>query len=91
MESFQIKIPLGSTAKDTITGMVGVCVARSEYLHGCVQICLKPVKLDKDGLPKKGQWFDEPQVERVPMKKKHKSTNDTGGPIKDSAPARSHS
>ena len=76
----KIKIQMGVMARDTITGFEGVCIARTEFLYGCVHVCLKPKSLDKNGLPKEAQWFDEPQVELMPKKKKIKGTSRTGGP-----------
>lgn len=31
------KIKLGDKVKDTITGFIGVAVARIEYINGCIQ------------------------------------------------------
>jgi len=84
------RIPIGSMARDTITGFKGVVIGRSEYLHGCVHVCIQPKELDKDGQPKKSKWFDEPQLEPVPSKKRHKRTGDTGGPRDNHPPARDH-
>jgi hypothetical protein len=58
------KVPLGSKAKDTITGFSGVVTGFCEYISGCNQVLLTP-PVDKDGGYKSGQWFDVQRVERV--------------------------
>lgn len=58
-------IKLGARAKDRITGFEGVITARIEYLNGCVQYCIKPTKLQKDGQPIEGLYFDSQQVEQL--------------------------
>ena len=56
------KFELGDLLKDRVTGLVGVAIARIEYLNGCRQYCLKPQKLDDKGVPLEGQYFDEGQL-----------------------------
>lgn len=56
---------LGDRVKDELTGFTGIVIVRSEHLQGCLQVAVKPETLDKDGVPKKTQWFDEPQLEIV--------------------------
>lgn len=53
---------LGHTAKDKITGFVGVITARVDYLTGCNRYHLQPREL-KDGKPVEGIYFDEDQIE----------------------------
>ena len=74
------KIKVGQRVKDTISGFEGIVFGITEYLHGCRHICIKPTELDKDGVPRKGQWIDEPQVEIVKASKTLKRSGDTGGP-----------
>ncbi len=69
-------IKLGDNATDSISGFTGVVTARSEYLNGCIQLQLTPQGMDKDGVPKKVQWFDEPQLVNAESK-------GTGGPPRD--------
>jgi len=42
------EIKLGSEYQDIISGFVGIAVAKTEWLNGCVRVTLSP-KLDKDG------------------------------------------
>lgn len=55
---------IGETGKDRITGFMGVCTARAEYITGCNQLLIQP-KLDKDGGFVEGRWIDEDRVELV--------------------------
>ena len=57
-------VKLGQTVKDTITGLIGTAVARTEWMHGCVRITIQP-KVDKDGKVPGNHTCDEPQVEVV--------------------------
>lgn len=74
------KIELGDIAKDPVTGIQGVVVALTKWLHGCVRFTLQPLgKKKKDGVPHENHSFDEPQL--VLVKKAFlKETHDTGGP-----------
>lgn len=58
------KINLGDKCRDKLSGFEGVCVARTEHLHGCTRITIQPQELH-DGKPVDAHWFDEPQVELV--------------------------
>lgn len=54
---------LGLTYKDVISGFEGICTGKAQYLTGCDQSCLKPKKLNKDGVgPAEGEWFDDTQL-----------------------------
>lgn len=55
-------ISLGDKAKDQVTGYEGICIARTEWLNGCVRCTLQSDKLSKEGAPQDGQVFDEPQL-----------------------------
>jgi hypothetical protein len=73
-------IVLGEKVKDSLTGFEGVATARTEYLYGCVRICVESLELDKDGDPKE-VWFDEQRlVELAKMAKMAKSVAKIGGP-----------
>lgn len=74
----QQTIQLGDVARDTITGMVGVVVADTKWLHGCRRLTLQPKEL-KDGKPVDSWSFDEPQLELV-EKKAARGTDGPGGP-----------
>ena len=61
---------MGHTCVDAITGFTGVLTGYCSYLSGCHQGLLVP-KVDADGKPRDGQWFDIqrlkvcPDVDRV--------------------------
>ena len=74
------KFELGDEVSDMVTGLVGVIVARSEYLNGCKQYCLKVQKL-KDGKPIEGEWIDQQQLKLIKSDKLGIIKNNTGGPV----------
>ncbi len=82
------KLKMQQRVKDTITGFEGVITARTEYLNGCVQYCVKPTKLKENGSMKDAEWFDEQQLEKVrrtpTMARAEKKA--TGGPQRDQSP-----
>ncbi len=84
-------INLGDEAKDAVTGFVGICVARTEWLNGCVRCTLQP-PAGKDGKVPDGVTFDEPQLVVVKASKVRAGPRDAGGPIpspqRPSAPTR---
>lgn len=73
------KIELGDIAKDPITGIQGVAVCVTKWLHGCNRIGLQPKGIQKDGKPFDITTFDEPQLEMV-KKAVVVGSADTGGP-----------
>ena len=56
-------IQLGSTVKDTLTGIKGVAIGRTEWLHGCVRITIQPAGVTKDQKPFETHTTDEQNVE----------------------------
>lgn len=58
------KVNLGDRAKDVITGLEGIVVAITNWLHGCKRFTLQPETL-KDGKPLDNWTIDEAQVELV--------------------------
>ena len=56
-------VNLGDKVKDKVSGVIGIVVSRSDYLHGCIRVSIHPV--GKQG--KDGKWltFDEPQLKIV--------------------------
>lgn len=75
-------IQLGDLAKDRISGFVGICTGRGEYLYGCVQVLLAPQEV-REGKVVESTWFDEDRCEVVKAKKMAKpATADErkGGP-----------
>jgi hypothetical protein len=57
-------IKLGSKVKDSITDYAGIAVARTEFLYGCVKVCVESKKL-KDGAIQE-EWIDEFRLEKHP-------------------------
>lgn len=53
---------LGKEYKDKISGFIGVAVAKTEWINGCVRITLQP-KLDKDGKIQDNVCLDIEQLE----------------------------
>ncbi len=72
------KIELGAEVKDRITGLKGICVARSEWLYGCRRYVVQPPEL-KDGKPVDSTCFDEDSLEVLAQAAPH-AVKDTGGP-----------
>lgn len=72
-------IALGDLAKDTITGFEGVCIAETQWLHGCRRITLQPREL-KDGKAIESASFDEPQCALVSRAVVAVGRTDNGGP-----------
>lgn len=73
-------VALGDKAKDQVTGFQGICVARTEWLNGCVRCTLQSDTLDKDGKPQEGVTFDEPQLVVVNARAVACGPRTTGGP-----------
>jgi len=65
MQQPQMKIELGSYAKDVITGFEGIIMSYTFHLTGCDMVALKPRDLDKDGKVKDAFWCDYTRVEVI--------------------------
>ena len=79
-----MKIELGMTVKDKITGLTGVAVCRATYLTGCDRIYIQLLEI-KDSNPPEWVAFDENQLEIVKGKKvidlsPKNTTEKVGGP-----------
>ncbi len=74
------KINLGDKVKDPISGVIGIVVARTEWLHGCARITVQPKGVSKEGEPFKNSNFDEPQLELMEPKKVKRGSTKKGGP-----------
>lgn len=72
-------IQLGDRVKDSITGITGIAVARTHWLHGCDRITVQPEKLDEGKMPE-SVTIDEPQLVLVKAKQVLPGKKDTGGP-----------
>lgn len=73
-------VQLGDKARDTVSGFVGICVARTEWLNGCWRMTLQPQLLDKDGKPQEPGTFDDFQLEVLEAKQQRVGSKETGGP-----------
>ncbi len=60
-------VELGQKVKDTLSGVKGTAIGRTEFLYGCVRIMIQP-KGEKDGIPFDAFVVDEPQVEVLDRK-----------------------
>jgi len=74
------KINLGDKVKDPITGLVGIAVGRTVWIHGCARITIQPQGLTKEGKPFDSMSADEPQLVLVAAKKVKEGNHSTGGP-----------
>jgi hypothetical protein len=77
-----MKIELGKTYRDSVTGFVGIAVCRSEWLWGCERAALQPSGL-LDGKPIEPQHFDAPGLELVELAEEIQQKPEpqpTGGP-----------
>ena len=75
------KIKLGQKVRDTITGLEGIAISRTEWLYGCVRVTVQ-AEGGKDGLPYDPFVVDEPQLEVVKKKAAPKSPA-RAGPRRD--------
>lgn len=57
-----MKIQLGHTYRDVITGFTGVCTGYVQYLTGCNQALIAP-KSKPDGSWCDSAWLDESRLE----------------------------
>lgn len=76
-----MKINLGDKARDLVTGFEGICVARTQWLNGCVRCTIQPQGLDKDGKAIDTLTIDEPQLHLLSANVVPVGNPDTGGPI----------
>ena len=77
-----VRITLGQTVRDRLTGLKGVATCRSEFLYGCVRIGVQPKEV-KDGKPADWVYVDEPQLEVVGTKTVKRPKNPPAGPRQD--------
>jgi hypothetical protein len=85
-----MKVTLGWTYKDVITGFKGVATGYVQYITGCNQVLLNP-KVDADGKIRDSNWFDEARLqicaEEAPVELDTKLVTANPGPDKQ-APKR---
>jgi len=78
-----MEIKLGSKVKDPISGLIGIAVGRTVWLHGCARITVQPVGVDKQMKPYESLSVDEPQLIVITPKKVKEGKHKTGGPRPD--------
>ena len=74
-------IQLGDRVKDPVTGIEGIAMGKTEWLHGCFRINVQPKGKNKDGVPYEMSVFDEPQLIVLTKKKVKRGKKSTGGPL----------
>ena len=62
-ETFEMKVALGSHAKDVLTGFEGIVTSYTVHITGCDTVGLKSRELDKDGKQRDAEWFDVTRIE----------------------------
>lgn len=72
------EVQLGDRIKDSISGFVGIMVAKCDWLNGCCRVTVQPETL-KDGAVMDNSTFDVEQVELVNARNAVSRTP-TGGP-----------
>lgn len=71
-------IKLGNKVRDKVSGFVGIAVARTEFLNGCVQYSVQP-KAGKDNKVPEEVGIDVESLEVIEPKKVKIKKRDTGG------------
>ena len=71
------KFDNGATVKDSVTGLKGVIVGRTDWRFGCKRYIVQPIEL-KDGKPLDPINFDEQQLVLV-KKSPDESPKEIGG------------
>lgn len=72
------KIKLGDTVRCKYTGFVGIAIAKTEFINGCVQIDVTP-KANKDNKVEETQGIDVGSLEIIDKPKKKIQKKKTGG------------
>lgn len=58
-------IGLGDRVKDTVTGLQGIVVCVTTWLHGCIRYGVQPEEVTKEGKAAEPMYFDQTQVKLV--------------------------
>lgn len=56
-----MKVTLGHTVSDAITGFTGIVTGRCEYITGCTQALVQP-RVKEDGDFVESRWIDEDRL-----------------------------
>lgn len=73
-------INLGDKVKDTVTGLTGIAVGKTEWLNGCIRYVVQ-ASVDKDGKVPVAESVDAQQLVVVEAKKQAVEPKRTGGPF----------
>jgi hypothetical protein len=57
------KFEFGDLVRDTVSKFEGIVMVSALYSTGCTHYGLAPQELDKDGEPRKWEWFDQTRLE----------------------------
>lgn len=68
------KIKLGDKVRCKHTGYIGIAIARTEFINGCIQYSVVP-PAKKNEYPKEDISIDETSLEVISKPKKKKKTN----------------
>ncbi len=60
----KLKTILGAEYKDIVSGLTGIAVSATAYLHSCERVHLQPQEV-KEGKPVEGAFFDYSQLDFV--------------------------
>lgn len=82
------KIEMKAKVKDCVTGFEGIVIARAEYLTGCRQYLVTPMKLKDDGDIVNSIWFDEDRLTGIDLLGKDERPQNDGGPQSNPAPTK---
>jgi hypothetical protein len=76
-------IQLGDEVKDTVSGLIGIAIGRTEWYNGCTRYVVQPKADVKKGTMPEAVSIDEPQLSVVTRAKVKslKAKTDSGGPI----------
>lgn len=74
------EIKLGDKVKDPISGIIGIAVGRTVWLHGCARVIVQPEGIDKNKKPYESSSFDEPQLVVMKSRVVKEGGHRTGGP-----------
>lgn len=71
----EVRIPIefGDKVEHIVHGFEGVVTGMGAYDTGCIQLYVRPLKLDKEsGNPVDGLWFDIKKLRKIPKAKRLK-------------------
>lgn len=88
------RIELGDEVQDTISGVKGIAIGRTQWITGCDNIQIKPQGVDRDGKPCESFAADEPVVKvikkaKIKLQQEAPTPRERGGPSYGNA-KRSH-